>query len=100
MVLEILRQVLAGLQPRAQFGVRRVARDDHRAGDGDAGADWMLAQARANIVHGLVEVDRHHGVRQLVGRGLRHEARGVGFQLLQIHALGGDLGERLAVGGA
>ena len=43
MVLEIVRQPLPLLQPLAQFGVRQIARHDHRAGERQPRLDRILA---------------------------------------------------------
>src|SRR5689334_22617112 len=42
MVLEIMRQRLAALQPLAQFGVRRIPRHDHGTRERQAGLDRMF----------------------------------------------------------
>ena len=51
-------------------------------------------------VHRLVQVDRHRFVAQVVVRGLRQVFRRVGLQLLQEHAVRGDLRHDLPVGAA
>lgn len=83
-----------------------VAGDDQGAGEGEAGLDGVLGQLGQDVVHGAVEVDGHRvevrarALGQLVVRRLREETGRVGLQLLQEDALGGDLRDGLAVGGA
>ncbi|MGX1314227.1 hypothetical protein RKD24_004346 [Streptomyces calvus] len=101
-VLQVLRHLLAGVQPLLDLGVRDVAGHDQRTGQRQPGLHRVLGELREDVVHRLVQVDLHDvtvGVELLVRR-LRQEPRRVRLQLLQEHALGGDLRDGLAVGGA
>ena len=56
MVLEVLRESLAGVQTCLQLGVRDVARHDDRSLEVHAGADRVLGELGAHGVYSLVQV--------------------------------------------
>ena len=100
MVLEIIGQPLAALQPLAQLRMRAVARHDHRPRQRQPRLDRMPAELHQNILHRLVEIDLHHLAAELRRVDLRQILRRIVLELFQIHAVAGDLAERLAVGRA
>ena len=59
-----------------------------------------LRQLGADLVHRPGEVDAHDVAAEVVVGDLGQELGRVGLELLEEHAVGGDLGQRLAVGRA
>src|SRR3546814_9281757 len=55
---------LAGVEPRLQLGVRRVAGDDHRAVQREARLHRMLRELGEDFRHRPCQVDRHHGAAE------------------------------------
>ena len=100
MVLDIIGQPLAAVEPLLQFGMGDVARDDQRAGQAEAGLDRVLREGVADLVHRAGEIDRHDFAAERGGVDLGQETRRVGFELLEKHPVRGDLAEDLAVGRA
>ena len=104
-VAQVLRHRLARVEQLLDLGVRDVASHDERAGEREPCLDRVSRQLGPDLVHRPVEVDPHDGgvglrpPEVLVG-GLGQEPRRVGLQRLEEHALGGDLAQRLPVGGA
>ena len=49
MVLQVLRQALAAVEPLLQLGVRDVARHDQRSREREPGLDRMAAERLANF---------------------------------------------------
>ena len=101
-VLQVLRHRLARVQALLDLGVRDVASDDHRAVQRKPGLHRVLAELGEDLRHRPAEVDLDDVaalVEVLVG-GLGQEVRGLALQLLDEHALGGDLAQALPVGGA
>ena len=99
-VAQVVGHRLARLQPLGDLRVGDVAGHDQRAGQRHARLDRQRRELGADRVHRPVEVDLDDVARQVLGRGLGQEARGVGLQPLQEDALRRDLGLGLAVGRA
>ena len=112
-VLEVLRHLLAGVEPLLDLGVRDVAGDDERPGERQPGLDRVLGELGEDVVHRLVEVDLDDDVAARradadrvvlvlaeVDARVGKEAGRVGLELLEEDALGGDLAEHLPVGRA
>jgi hypothetical protein len=91
MVLQVVGQALAAIQPLLQFGVRDVARHHHRAAQRQPRLHRIGRQLRADLRHRPVQVDRDRLAAEMVVGRLRQILRGIGFQLLQEHAVGRDL---------
>ena len=66
MVPEVVGEGLSGVQQLGHPGVGDVAGHDQGPGQGQPGLDRVLRQLVADGVHGLVEVDGHHGGRQVL----------------------------------
>ena len=100
MVLEVLRQLTAGVETLLQLRMRDVAGDDDGAVDEQARGGGVLAELGADFGHGAVGVDAHGvgvlAVAQLFG----DVGQGMGFELLDEDAILGDLTLGLTVGGA
>ena len=58
-VPQVLRHLLAGVEPLLDLGVRDVAGDDQRAGQREPGLDRVLRQLGEDLGHRPVEVDLH-----------------------------------------
>ena len=99
-VLEIVRHGLARFQPRADLGMREVARHDHRTGQRKPCLDRVFAERGENFRHRFGEIDLYDVAAERRFVDMRHEARGIVFQLLHEHALLGDLALGLTVGRA
>src|SRR6478735_6984774 len=113
-VAQVVGHRLAGVEPLLDLRVGDVAGDHQWAVEREPGLDRVLRELLEDLRHRAVEIDRDdralpggrgaHGIRLLVaepGVGLvGQEARGVGLELLDEDALGGDLAEHLPVGGA
>ena len=99
-VLDVLRQALAAIEPLLQLRVGDVARDDQRAGQAEPGLDRVLRQGAADLAHRPGEIDRHHLAAECRLVDLGQKLRRVGFELFEEDAVGGDLAEDLAVGRA
>ena len=101
-VLEVLRHLLAGVEPLLDLRVRDVAGDHQRPGQRQPGLDRVLGQLGADLVHRPVEVDADDVApdRRIDVRLLGQVVRRVRLELLEEDALGGDLAQRLPVGGA
>src|SRR6516165_4995427 len=97
MVLYIVRQPLAAIEPLLELGVSDVARDNQRAGEAEAGLDRVSREGAADLVHRSGQVDRHDLAAECGIIDFRKEAGGVRFELLEEYALGGDLAENLTV---
>src|SRR5947209_11758257 len=76
MVLEIIRQGFAALEPLAQLGVGEIARDDHRPGEFEPGADRMAGQAFEDFWHRPRQVDLDGGDAEAPLVNLRQVLRG------------------------
>ena len=100
MVLEIVRQRLAALQPVAQLGVRKVARHDKRPGQGQTGLDRMPGQLCQDFRHRPGEINLHHIVGEVLVGHFRHVFFRMHLELLEENAVLGDLAHGLAVRGA
>jgi len=100
-VLQVLRHLLAGVQTLLDLGVRDVASHDHGAVQRQPGLHGVLAQLGQDLRHrpAQVDLDDVAALEVLVG-GLGHEVRRLGLELLDEHALGGDLAQALPIGGA
>ena len=101
-VLEVLRQARAGVEPLLQLRVRDVARDDEPAGQGERRGDRVLRQLRQDLRHRAVQIDADEAV---VAPGLRcvadrEELLGMPFQLLEPDPVLVDLAQDVAVGRA
>jgi hypothetical protein len=99
-LLEVIGQILAAVETLLQLGVGDVARHHQRSGQREARGHRMPPQLRQHLAHGLAQVDLHHAAAQLALGHLGQEAGGVGLELLQVNAVGGDLAQHLPVGGA
>mmetsp|Transcript_17625 Transcript_17625/g.51187 ORF Transcript_17625/g.51187 Transcript_17625/m.51187 type:complete len:574 (+) Transcript_17625:182-1903(+) len=99
-VLGVVREPLPALEALQELGVRDVAGDHEGAREGQARADGVLGQLRADVRHRPVEVHAHHGAGHLLGGHLREELGGVEAERLDEDAVLGDLGLCLAVRGA
>mmetsp|Transcript_30252 Transcript_30252/g.70625 ORF Transcript_30252/g.70625 Transcript_30252/m.70625 type:complete len:245 (+) Transcript_30252:99-833(+) len=97
-VLGVLRQGLAALEPLEQLGVRDVARDDERAREREARANGMERELLADLRHRLVEIDAHHGSQDVLIRDLRQVGRHILAERLDEDAVARDLCFRLPVG--
>ena len=97
MVLDVIRQSFAAIQPFLEFGMRDVAGDNNGAGQRNRRLDRILAERLADIVHWLVEVYLDDIALEFTWVDSACIGR-VGFQTLN-NAVLGDLGEALAVGG-
>ena len=100
MVLEIIGQPLPRLQPLAQLGMRKVARNDHGAGQRQSRLHRIFRQLRKNVLHRPAQVDFHHLPAELFLVDVGQILRGMMLEFLEEHAVLGDLSERLPVGGA
>ncbi len=80
--------------------MRDVARDDHRPGQREPRLDWVAAELGTDLAHRTVEVDADDVVVEVIVGDLGQEVRGVGLELLEEDAVGGDLALGLAVGRA
>ncbi len=98
-VLDVIRQRLAGFEPFAQLGVGEVARHDQRAGQRQAGLDRMFGELREDLRHRLGQVDLDDLVGQMLVGHFGHVFFRVHLELLQENAVLGDLAHRLAVCG-
>src|SRR5215472_16393467 len=58
MVLDVIGQPAAALEPFLQFGVSDVASDDQRAGQAEPGLDRVSRQRTPDFVHRPGEIDR------------------------------------------
>mmetsp|Transcript_39878 Transcript_39878/g.127519 ORF Transcript_39878/g.127519 Transcript_39878/m.127519 type:complete len:414 (-) Transcript_39878:45-1286(-) len=99
-VFHILREALAGVQTFLQLRVRDVARHDEGASERQAGLDGVLGELRENLLHRFVEVHLHHVRTERVLGHVGKVLRGLGLELLDEHAVFGNLANRLAVGRA
>ena len=99
MILEVIRQRFALLQPLAQLGVRGIARHDHGAGQRQPGFYRVFRERCENILHRPVKIDLYDlaAERMLDNRQI---LRRVVLELLEIDAVLCDLAEHLAVGRA
>lgn len=99
-ILEVVRQRLAGIEHLLQLRMRDVAGDDDGAIDEEARGGGILAEFGADLGHGAIRVDAHgvgvFAVAQLLGDVLQR----IRFEFLDEDALTRDLALRLAVGGA
>ena len=77
-----------------------VAGHDHRAGEREPGADRMLAEEGADIVHWPVEVQFDDRAAECLVADFGQVFDRLGLQGFEKEALGRDLGEDLAVGRA
>ena len=80
--------------------MRDVARDDERSRQRQPRLDRELRQRRADLGHRPRQVDAHDVARQCLAFDFGQEARGVGLQLLEEHAVLRDLALGLTVRGA
>ena len=96
-VLHVRRQPGARVDPLLELGVRDVARDDQRAAQRQPGLDRVARQRREDLAHRHPQIDPNHLAGELRGRGVREEPRRIGLELLEEHAVLGDLAERLAI---
>ena len=87
MVLEVLRHLLAAIQPLIDLGVRDVARDDHRPREGEPRLNRVLAELREYLGHRAVEVNLDHAVLRLATVPFGNEPAGSPLQLLEPDAI-------------
>ena len=80
-----------------QLGVGNVARHDHRAGQGEAGADRPAAEFGEDFRHRPRQVDLDDVAAQMRILDIRQVFRRVCLQLLEIDAVARDLAQRLPV---
>src|SRR6516165_2539887 len=99
-VLYIIGQPFAVIEPLFELCVRDVARHDQRTGQAEAGLDRVSRQDLADLVHRSGQVDRHDLAAERRFIDFRKEAGGVRFELFEKHALDRDLAENLTVGRA
>ena len=100
-VLEILRQVLAGVEALLELGVGDVAGHDHGAGERQAGLDRKLAELGSQLLHAhRIEVDLDNVSAQIARGDLRQVLGRIGLELFEEDAVARDLGLGLAVGRA
>ena len=98
-ILQVLRHLLARIEPLLDLGVGDVAGDDHRSRQHHPRPHRVLRQLGADLVHRAVEVDVDHvGVVEIGLGRLGQEPGRVVLQLLDEDALAGDLAQRLAIG--
>ena len=100
MVLEIVRQTLAAIEPLFQFRVRDVSSDDECSRQLDARLDGVLRELSEDVFHRPVQVDVDDVAAQLTRVDVRQVFGGLRLQLLEEEPLGRDLAVDLAVGGA
>jgi hypothetical protein len=96
-VLEIVRHALPALQPLANLGMGRVARDDDRAGEREARLDRILRQRGQNLAHRPVEVDLDDIAAERGILDLGQVFGRIGLQRLEIDAVLGDLALGLTI---
>ena len=99
-VLDVIGQPLPAFEPLAQLGVRQIARHDQRAGEREPRLHRILRQLRQDVLHRPAQVDLDHLPAELFLIDLGQILRRIVLELLEEHAVLGDLAERLAVGGA
>src|SRR5215467_2378314 len=96
-VLDIIGQPPAAIEPFLQLGMGDVASDDQRAGQAEPGLDRVLRERTPDLVHRAGEIDRDDIATEPSRIDLGQEARRVGLQLLQKDAVDRDLAEDLTV---
>ena len=96
-VLEVLRQTLAAVDPLLELRVRDVSRDDHRPAQRQPRADRILRRARRGSPSSAGQIDRHDVAAEVGVRDVRQVLRRLGLELLEEHAVARDLAERLAI---
>ena len=56
-ILEVLRQILARIEPLLELRVRDIPSDDDRAIQGELGRHGILPKIRKHFVHGAIEIN-------------------------------------------
>src|SRR5215510_2357707 len=90
-VLEIVRQGFAALESFAQLGVREIARDDHRPGELEPGADRMPGEVLEDLRHRTRKIDVDGRAAELLLVDLRQVLRRILLERLEKDALARDL---------
>src|SRR5215470_13147342 len=99
-VLDVIGQPAAAIEPFLQLGMSDVASDDQRAGQAEPGLDRVSRKRLADLAHRPGEIDRDDIATQRSGIDVGQEARRVRFELLQEDAVDRDLAEDLTIGRA
>src|SRR4029077_3317746 len=97
MVLDIIGQPFAPVEPFLQFGMGDIAGDDQRAGQAQPRLYRVMREGAANLVHRLAKIHRDYLAPEGGSVNFGEKTRRVNFQLLEEYALGGDLAEDLPV---
>src|SRR5207249_751053 len=100
MVLDIIGQAFAAIEPLLELGVGDVAGDDQWSRQAEPRLDRELREGAADLVHRPREINRRDLAAECVVVDLGEKTRRVGFELFEEHTLGGDLAQDLAVGRA
>ena len=91
MILHVLRQSLAIIETLFQFGVCDIASNNNGSCEHHACLHGILAQCCANLVHGLIEINVHDFIAEIIVCDFRKETRWVSFKGLDEDAIFCDL---------
>ena len=96
----MIRHFFSGIEAFFDLRMRGIARNDHRAGQGQPCLDLATAQDFLNLGHRPVQVDLDDFVGKIGRLDVRHVFRRVHLKLFDEHAVLGDFAKCLAVGRA
>ena len=99
-ILEVLRQVFARIEPFLELRVRDVARHDDRPRQRELRRHGVLRQVRAHFVHRPIEIDRDRLAGQFMRDEFGHVLGGICLELFEEDAFLRDLALDLSIGGA
>eukprot|EP00123_Amoebidium_parasiticum_P000658 comp11521_c0_seq1/m.5971 comp11521_c0_seq1/g.5971 ORF comp11521_c0_seq1/g.5971 comp11521_c0_seq1/m.5971 type:complete len:414 (+) comp11521_c0_seq1:338-1579(+) len=99
-VLDVLGQALAGIDPLLELGVGNVTCHHQGTAQRQAGLDRVLAQLLEDVCHGLVEVHIHHVTAKVRLRDLGQVLCWVCLEGLNEHTFLGHLAQSLTIGTA
>ena len=95
-VLHVLGHGLTAVQTLLDLGVSDITADNDGTGEAETRLHRVLADGGQDLLHGLVQIDLHRGVR-LILAVLLQEAAGIVLQLLHEQTFLRDLRETLHV---
>ena len=100
MLLEVIRQRLASVEPFLQLRMCNVASDDDRAGQQQTRCHRILLQVGEDLVHRSIQINPHSAVILAMTQLFRNVLERFEFQLLEINAALCNFALRLTIGAA
>src|SRR5262245_21252881 len=97
MVFEVLWEIIASIETLFELGMRNITRHNHGASQRQARGHRMLAQFCQDLGHRAVEVDAYDRAAELVILDVWEVLCWIRFELLEKHAVPGNLAKELAM---